>query len=36
MTGYDFHPEAELDFVELWDYIAAGNPAAAILRGRDV
>lgn len=29
MTGYDFHPEAEIDLVELWAYIAEDNPAAA-------
>lgn len=29
MTGYDFHPEAELDLDEIWDFIAKDNPAAA-------
>ena len=29
MTGYDFHPEAETDLDEIWDYIAAGNASAA-------
>lgn len=29
MTGYDFHPEAEVDLDEIWDYIAADNLAAA-------
>jgi plasmid stabilization system protein ParE len=29
MTGYDFHPEAETDLNEIWDYIAAENSAAA-------
>jgi hypothetical protein len=21
MTGYDFHPEASLDLLEIWDFI---------------
>jgi plasmid stabilization system protein ParE len=29
MTGYAFHPEAEADIHEIWDYIATDNPAAA-------
>ena len=29
MTGYAFHPEAEADLVDLWEYIAADNPTAA-------
>lgn len=29
MTGYAFHPEAEGDIDEIWEYIAADNPAAA-------
>ena len=29
MTGYDFHPEAETDLDEIWEYIAAGNAGAA-------
>jgi plasmid stabilization system protein ParE len=29
MTGYDFHPEAEIDLDEIWEYIAAENLAAA-------
>ncbi len=28
-VGYDFHPEAEIDFVEIWDFIAADTPDAA-------
>jgi plasmid stabilization system protein ParE len=27
MTGYDFHPEAETDLDEIWEYIAADNEA---------
>jgi plasmid stabilization system protein ParE len=26
---YDFHPEAELDFTNIWDFIAADSPDAA-------
>jgi plasmid stabilization system protein ParE len=29
MNEYGFHPEAETDLVELWEYIAADNPDAA-------
>ena len=29
MTGYRFHPEAETDLNEIWDYIAAENVDAA-------
>jgi toxin ParE1/3/4 len=29
MTGYDFHPEAEVDLNEIWEYIAADNVASA-------
>ena len=29
MTGYDFHPEAESDIDEIWEYIAADNVTAA-------
>ena len=29
MTGYDFHPEAEIDLDEVWEYIAADNLSAA-------
>jgi plasmid stabilization system protein ParE len=29
MTGYDFHPEAEIDLDEIWEFIAAENLAAA-------
>jgi plasmid stabilization system protein ParE len=29
MTGYDFHPAAELDLYEIWDFIAEDNPRAA-------
>jgi plasmid stabilization system protein ParE len=29
MTGYAFHPEAEADIDDIWEYIAADNPAAA-------
>jgi plasmid stabilization system protein ParE len=45
MTSYDFHPEGRRDLDEIWDFIAADNPAAAarviadimaaILRGRE-
>ena len=28
MSGYDFHPEVEKDFAEIWDFIAAESPAA--------
>jgi plasmid stabilization system protein ParE len=29
MTGCAFHPEAEADMNDIWEYIAAGNSAAA-------
>lgn len=29
MTGYEFHPEAEIDLDEIWEYIAAENISAA-------
>ncbi|MGD0480083.1 MAG: type II toxin-antitoxin system RelE/ParE family toxin [Terracidiphilus sp.] len=29
MTGYAFHPEAEADTNDIWEYIAADNSAAA-------
>ena len=29
MTGYEFHPEAETDLDEIWEYIAADNARAA-------
>jgi toxin ParE1/3/4 len=29
MTGYDFHPEAETDLDEIWEYIAGENASAA-------
>jgi plasmid stabilization system protein ParE len=29
MTGYAFHPEADLDLDEIWEFIAEDNPAAA-------
>lgn len=29
MTGYKFHPEAEIDLDDIWDFIAENNPAAA-------
>lgn len=29
MTGYDFHPEVENDFAEIWDFIAEDSRAAA-------
>jgi len=29
MIGYAFHPQAEADIDEIWEYIAADNPAAA-------
>jgi plasmid stabilization system protein ParE len=29
MTGFAFHPEAEADLDDIWDYIAADNSAAA-------
>ena len=28
-VGYDFHPEAENDFTDIWEYIAADSPEAA-------
>ncbi len=29
MTGYNFHPEVENDFAEIWDFIAEDSPNAA-------
>jgi toxin ParE1/3/4 len=29
MTEYDFHPEAEIDLNEIWEYIAEDNVPAA-------
>ncbi len=29
MTAYDFHPEAEGDLNDIWDYIAEESPDAA-------
>jgi plasmid stabilization system protein ParE len=29
MTGFVFHPEAEADINEIWEYIAADSSAAA-------
>lgn len=29
MTGYDFHPEAETDLDDIWEYVAAANIDAA-------
>lgn len=29
MSDYEFHPEAEIDLNEIWDYIAADNITAA-------
>lgn len=29
MRPYDFHPEAEADLNDIWDYIAQDNPDAA-------
>jgi plasmid stabilization system protein ParE len=29
MIAYDFHPEVRRDLDEIWDFIAAENPAAA-------
>ena len=28
-VGYDFHPEAETDLIDIWDYIAGDSPGAA-------
>jgi len=28
-SGYDFHPEAEIDLDAVWEYIAEDNPEAA-------
>ena len=28
-VGYDFHPEAETDLTDIWDYIAVDSPEAA-------
>jgi plasmid stabilization system protein ParE len=29
VTGFDFHPEAERDLAEIWDFIAEDSPDAA-------
>ena len=29
MTGYEFHPAAQADLDEIWEYIAANNIDAA-------
>jgi plasmid stabilization system protein ParE len=29
MTGYHFHPEADLDLDEIWEFIAQDSPAGA-------
>lgn len=29
MRGYDFHPEAQIDLGEIWEYIAEDSPDAA-------
>jgi plasmid stabilization system protein ParE len=29
MRGYDFHPEAEIDLDEIWEFIAEDSPDAA-------
>jgi plasmid stabilization system protein ParE len=29
MTGYEFHPEVENDFAEIWDFIAEDSPTKA-------
>jgi toxin ParE1/3/4 len=29
MKGYEFHPEAEIDLNQIWEYIAERNPDAA-------
>jgi plasmid stabilization system protein ParE len=29
VTRYDFHPEAELDLAQIWDFIAEDSPEAA-------
>ena len=29
MTGYDFHPEAEIDLEMIWEYVAEDNHDAA-------
>ena len=29
MSGFVFHPEAELDLIDIWEYIAADNLTAA-------
>lgn len=29
MSGYDFHPEARIDLLEIWEYLANDNPDAA-------
>ena len=29
MTGYEFHPEAEADLNDIWEYIASDSAGAA-------
>jgi plasmid stabilization system protein ParE len=29
MTGYEFHPDAAIDLIEIWDFIAEDNLDAA-------
>jgi hypothetical protein len=29
LRRYDFHPEAALDLLQIWDFIAEDNPEAA-------
>jgi hypothetical protein len=31
MTGYDFHPEARFDLVEIWEYIRAARTQSAVI-----
>jgi hypothetical protein len=32
MTGYDFHPAAETDLDEIWEYVAAWRYAKSVFR----
>jgi plasmid stabilization system protein ParE len=36
VTGYDFHPEVENDFAEIWDFIAEDSPASADMVVADI
>ena len=36
MSGFVFHPDALTDLNEIWEYIAADNPAAADLVLEDI